>query len=118
MRFSDDEIIAIKTLSPARGGPKSNPVPGTAQGQGTSATRGGQGNVHIILGQAGRSVAIPVDDLVGQQLVLLRPLRGLMSKVRNVTGVALLSGGEVGMVLSPGSLCGTADTSESLEMTA
>lgn len=118
LRFSDDEIIAIKTLSPARGGPKSNPVPGTAQGQGTSATRGGQGNVHIILGQAGRSVAIPVDDLVGQQLVLLRPLRGLMSKVRNVTGVALLSGGEVGMVLSPGSLCGTADTSESLEMTA
>ncbi len=116
LRFSDDEIIAIKTLSPARG-PKALSGSATAPAQGKAAPRGGQGNVHIILGQAGRSVAIPVDDLVGQQLVLLRPLRGLMSKVRNVTGVALLSGGEVGMVLSAGALCGTAEASESLELT-
>lgn len=36
----------------------------------------------------------------GQQLVLLRPLRGVMSKIRDLSGVALLAGGEVGMVLA------------------
>jgi two-component system, chemotaxis family, sensor kinase CheA len=117
LRFGEDEIIAIKTLAPANG---ASALPERADAQprpDTPAARTGQGNVHIILGRAGRSVAIPVDDLVGQQLVLLRPLRGLMSKVRNVTGVALLSGGEVGMVLSPGALCGMAEASEGLEVT-
>lgn len=52
------------------------------------------------------SVAIPVDVLVGQQLVLLRPLRGVMARLRNVTGVTLLTGGDVGVVLPPGALCG------------
>lgn len=45
-------------------------------------------------------MAIPVDELMGQQLVLLRPLRGVMSKIRDLSGVALLAGGEVGMVLA------------------
>jgi chemotaxis protein histidine kinase CheA len=69
-----------------------------------------RGKVHVVLGRAGQSVAIPVDDLVGQQLVLLRPLRGLMSRMRNVSGVALLSGGDVGVVLSPRALCDGAET--------
>ncbi len=110
LRFGDDEVIAIRPLARAEGA-----AGGTLRAEGDSPAPGaGQGNVHIVLGRAGRSVAIPVDDLVGQQLVLLRPLRGLMSKVRNVTGVALLSGGEVGMVLSPRALCGMGETSEGL----
>lgn len=91
LRLSKDEVIAIRALP----------------SDGASAETAPAHQVHIVLGQPGHSVAIPVDDLVGQQLVLLRPLRGLMSKVRNVSGVALLSGGEVGMVLSPPALCGT-----------
>jgi two-component system, chemotaxis family, sensor kinase CheA len=111
LRFGQDEIIAIKSLAPPDAADDADPA-------GRMQDRAWQGKVHVILGRAGRSVAIPVDDLVGQQLVLLRPLRGLMSKVRNVTGVALLAGGQVGMVLSPGALCGTAETSESLEEVA
>jgi two-component system chemotaxis sensor kinase CheA len=65
----------------------------------------------VFLRRAADCVAIPVDELVGQQLVLLRPLRGMMSKLRNVTGVALLAGGEVGMVLSPAALCTPGPTS-------
>lgn len=66
-------------------------------------------SVIVVLGREGNSVAVPVDDLVGQQLVLLRPLRGVMSGLKNVSGVALLSGGDVGMVLSPRALCEKAD---------
>ncbi|NVO26349.1 chemotaxis protein CheA [Donghicola sp. C2-DW-16] len=44
--------------------------------------------------------AIPVDELLGQQLVLLRPLRGVLSSMRDLSGIAILTGGDVGMVLS------------------
>lgn len=113
LRFGQDEVIAIRTLT--RGGATAAQSPSDAEAEGADAGTAEprpQGNVHIVLGRAGRSVAIPVDQLVGQQLVLLRPLRGLMSGVRNVTGVALLSGGEIGMVLSPGALCDFAETSD------
>ena len=53
----------------------------------------------IVRNNASR-MAIPVDELLGQQLVLLRPLRGVLSMVPDVTGVAILSGGEIGMVVS------------------
>jgi two-component system, chemotaxis family, sensor kinase CheA len=111
LRFGENEVIAIRTLAHAESaiGDSKTTRPASEPHQ------AGQGNVHIVLGRAGQSVAIPVDDLVGQQLVLLRPLRGIMSKVRNVTGVALLSGGEVGMVLSPGALCGSTIASQSME---
>jgi hypothetical protein len=44
--------------------------------------------------------AVQVDELMGQQLVLLRPLQGVLSGLRNFSGIAILSGGEVGMVVS------------------
>lgn len=99
LRLSKDEVVAIRSLG------ANVPAQGEEDGQRMS-------KVHVILGHDGTSIAIPVDDLVGQQLVLLRPLRGLMSRLRNVTGVALLSGGDVGMVLSPRSLLGTRETVE------
>ena len=57
-----------------------------------------------MLGVGERRLALPVDDLLGQQLVLLRPLRGVLRQMRNLNGIALLAGGEVGMVLSTNSL--------------
>ena len=64
----------------------------------------GQRHVFVVLGVGDRMLAVPVDELMGQQLVLLRPLRGVLRQMRNLTGIALLAGGEVGMVLSTNSL--------------
>ncbi|WP_304617920.1 chemotaxis protein CheW, partial [Paracoccus sp. (in: a-proteobacteria)] len=90
LRLGQDEVVAIRSLNPAS-------EERAAAGEGTT-------RVHIILSHEEGSVAIPVDELIGQQLVLLRPLRGMMSRVRKVSGVALLAGGDVGMVLSPRAL--------------
>lgn len=110
LRFGQDEVIAIRSLVQDQSSTTQKTVALAEEVPEDPADRtDGHGNVHIVVGRAGRSVAIPVDDLVGQQLVLLRPLLGLMSGVPNVTGVALLSGGEVGMVLSPTALCDLAD---------
>ncbi len=64
----------------------------------------GNRRVFVILGTGGKTLAVPVDELLGQQLVLLRPLKGVLRQMRNLTGIALLAGGEVGMVLSTNSL--------------
>lgn len=90
LRIGEDEIVAIQSLP----GPRGN-APAT----------GSRRNVFVVVGVQGRSVAVPVDELVGQQLVLLRPLKGVLSGMQNMTGIALLAGGDVGMVVSANMLC-------------
>jgi two-component system chemotaxis sensor kinase CheA len=46
-----------------------------------------------------RGVALVVDELIGQQQVLIQPLQGYMADVPGVSGYALLGEGDVGMVL-------------------
>ena len=62
------------------------------------------GQLFVILRNHDRRIAIPVDELLGQQLVLLRPLQGVLSSVRDMSGIAILSGGEVGMVVAVSAL--------------
>lgn len=93
LRLDRDEIVPIRPL------PRVMPREEDAARQ----------EVHVVLKRGADSVSVPVDHLIGQQLVLLRPLRGVMSGMRNATGVALLSGGDVGIVLSPGTLCGAVE---------
>lgn len=87
LRIADDEIVAVHSLA----------------AQGSTGDDGR--SVYVVVGAQGRSVAVPVDELIGQQLVLLRPLRGVLSRVQNMTGIALLAGGDVGMVVSANMLC-------------
>jgi two-component system chemotaxis sensor kinase CheA len=94
LRIGKDEIVPIQALPGPRGlveAPETGPA----------ARR----HVFVVLGVQGRSVAVPVDELIGQQLVLLRPLKGVLSGVQNMTGIALLAGGDVGMVVSANLLC-------------
>lgn len=88
LRLSQDEIVAIHAL-PGRDG---------------STPPGHGGEVFVVLGMAGQALALPVDEVIGQQLVLLRPLRGVLRRIRHLTGLAILAGGEIGMVVSAGAL--------------
>lgn len=91
LRIAEDELVTVTTLG------------GSAEGcEGREGQRRG---VYVVLGAQGQSVAVPVDELIGQQLVLLRPLRGVLSRIENMTGIALLAGGDVGMVVSANMLC-------------
>jgi two-component system chemotaxis sensor kinase CheA len=45
-----------------------------------------------------------VDELIGQQQVLIQPLQGHLVAVPSVSGCALLGEGEVGMVLNLSSM--------------
>lgn len=44
-------------------------------------------------------IALSIDEVVGEQLVIVRPMKGFLSAIKNVMGCALLSNGEIGMVL-------------------
>ena len=62
----------------------------------------------VVVGKQSQRVALLVDELMGQQLVLIRPLRGYLTGIRGVTGCALLGGGDVGMVLDIASIVSAA----------
>ncbi|GLI92461.1 Hpt domain-containing protein [Methylocystis echinoides] len=53
----------------------------------------------VIAGSNSNQIALSIDEVVGEQLVIVRPMKGFLSAIRNVTGCALLSSGEIGMVL-------------------
>ncbi|QFY43297.1 hypothetical protein F6R98_12275 [Candidatus Methylospira mobilis] len=53
----------------------------------------------VVVGGHGQSTALAVDELIGQQQVLIRPLEGYLSSIRGATGCALLGSGDVGIVL-------------------
>ncbi|MBR9649637.1 Hpt domain-containing protein [Thalassovita aquimarina] len=65
-----------------------------------AANDGGASNLYVVLRSDDNRIAVPVDEMLGQQLVLLRPLQGPLVGIRNMMGLALLSGGEVGMVVA------------------
>lgn len=87
LRLDDGRIVPIRAL-PRVGAARE----GDAQG------------LYVIAASGDAQIAIPVDELLGQQLVLRRPLRGVLAGLRDLAGIAILSGGEIGMVVAVGSL--------------
>ncbi len=74
----------------------------------TEDASSGHKHLFVVVGKKSQRVALLVDELMGQQLVLIRPLRGYLTGIRGVTGCALLGGGDVGMVLDIGSIVSAA----------
>jgi len=64
-----------------------------------AAAEGEQKYLFVVAGKSKRRVALSVDELIGQQTVMIRPLLGYLSGIRGVTGCALLGSGGVGLVL-------------------
>ena len=90
LRLTDSELVPVRSL-PRVG------APADAEG------------LYVIVHNAEQArMAIPVDELLGQQLVLLRPLEGVLGNLRDMSGVAILSGGEVGVVVSVSRLAAAA----------
>ncbi|MEE8391190.1 MAG: chemotaxis protein CheW, partial [Anaerolineae bacterium] len=53
----------------------------------------------LVVEQNEQSIALAVDELIGQQQVLIQPLQGRLADVQGISGCALLGEGDVGMVL-------------------
>lgn len=88
LNMDEDGLVPVHMLS----------SPNAARAGAPAGASGSQ--LYVIVRSGGGRVAIPVDELLGQQLVLLRPLKGVLSSVRDMSGIAILSGGEVGMVVA------------------
>lgn len=78
---TDGEVVQIRAL-------------GREDSAGTSD------HVMVIVNCEHGSVALAVDELIGRQQVMARPLQGHLSEVRDASGCALLGEGEVGMILN------------------
>jgi two-component system chemotaxis sensor kinase CheA len=53
----------------------------------------------VVVEQSNQPIALTVEELIGEQQVLIQPLQGYIANVRGVSGCALLGDGEVGMIL-------------------
>lgn len=53
----------------------------------------------VVVEQGDQPIALTVEELIGEQQVLIQPLQGYIAEVRGVSGCALLGDGEVGMIL-------------------
>ncbi|MEI6987278.1 MAG: chemotaxis protein CheW, partial [Rhodospirillaceae bacterium] len=103
LRLSRDEVLPVHYLKKSR--PHGNELhpdifcaPENFDAAKTATT------LFVIIGNEAKRVALVVDELLGQHLVMIRPLQGYLSGIRGVSGCALLGGGEVGMVLDQGSV--------------
>jgi two-component system chemotaxis sensor kinase CheA len=65
------------------------------------------GQVVMIVESGGRQHALIVDEVLGQQPVVIKPLGGILSGVAYFAGGALLSDGQVGFVLDLNAVCST-----------
>lgn len=112
--FPIEAVISVLSAGPERiirraaaGGERFLVLPG-----GTAlpivALEGGQpdgGGLFVVIEAEGQRRAVLVDALLGQEVVRLRPLQGVLARLDRLAGLAILAGGEVALVLSPLSLC-------------
>ncbi|MCL4395556.1 MAG: chemotaxis protein CheW, partial [Chloroflexi bacterium] len=58
------------------------------------------GELMLVVDGEQERIALRIDELIGRQQVLVRPLQGALANVRDASGCALLGEGEVGVVLN------------------
>jgi two-component system chemotaxis sensor kinase CheA len=95
LRTDTGELAPIRQLNVIQGGKGVGEKAMAEKAKGTKTQ-----SLYVVLRNDQNRIAIPVDEMLGQQLVLLRPLQGPLVGIRNMMGLALLSGGEVGMVVA------------------
>jgi chemotaxis protein histidine kinase CheA len=106
LKLAQDDVLPVQFLMKsdhADGAGDADPfamAPVTAEtaNAGTDGD-GEQKYLFVVAGKSKRRVALSVDELIGQQTVMIRPLLGYLCGIRGVTGCALLGSGGVGLVL-------------------
>lgn len=112
LKLAQDDVLPIQFLlqgGKAEGAEDFDPFSMAAAANAAAADADDeQKYLFVVASRSTRRVALSVDELVGQQMVLIRPLQEYLSGIRGVTGCALLGSGGVGMVLDMGYVFGHA----------
>ena len=58
-----------------------------------------ENQVIVMVGASNGAFGLPVDEVIGQQQVMIKPLRGFLREIRGGIGCALLSSGAVAVAL-------------------
>lgn len=62
----------------------------------------------ILVAIGGKRYGLVVDDLIGQQEIVIKKLSGTLSKMKEYLGASILGNGEITLILDVGNLCGEA----------
>ena len=67
------------------------------------------GGIAIVIDDGGRQLAVVVDELLGTQEVVIKPLGAAFVHVRGIAGAAVLDDGRIGLILDAAGLVGLLD---------
>ncbi len=63
-------------------------------------------SIMLVLEDGGEGIALQVDDILGQQQVVIKPLSSAIPHHQGISGTAILGDGRVGLILDPTRLAG------------
>jgi two-component system chemotaxis sensor kinase CheA len=92
-----EELVPVRALRQGSG----QALTGNAHAPVLSVSRqsGAVGEGLLLVVEAGeQGIALAVDELIGQQQVLIQPLQGHLADVQGISGCALLGEGDVGVI--------------------
>ncbi len=98
----DGEVLSLVGLGACLG--VSEPAPGSPESPGQGRAEGAGHAPVLIVASGGRRMAFAVDQVLGEQQVLLKSLGRQLARVRNIAGAAVLGSGRVAPVLNPADL--------------
>jgi len=67
------------------------------------------GGIAVVIDDGGRQLAVVVDELLGTQEVVIKPLGAAFVHVRGIAGAAVLDDGRIGLILDAAGLVGLLD---------
>ena len=67
------------------------------------------GGIAVVIEDGGRQLAVVVDELLGTQEVVIKPLGAAFAHVRGIGGAAVLADGRIGLILDAAGLVGLLD---------
>jgi|GEM_PF-746436 len=92
-----DELYPLLWLDRFYGAPAGAPPVVDTDGDPDAACV--DGRVIVVVQSSQGGVALPVDSLLGNQQIMLKPLKGLLSNVRAAAGCGMLRSGDVALAL-------------------
>jgi len=97
------------------------PVPFSSMAQALGATGGSAGTgsaIALLVASGGKRVALAVDDVLGEQPIVVASLGRRMASARHIAGAAALDDGRVVAVLQPAHLVGAARVTQAAPQAA
>ncbi len=108
LKLSRDEVLPVQSLGPS--GRRAQSLDDHGEGsrhpdhRAVVMKNADEVQLFVITSTRDGRIAVPVDELLGQESIVVRPVQGYLSSLRAVAGCTILAAGDVGIVVDPNAI--------------